>query len=117
MKKFLFVAVAMMALPAVAEPRDVFHRAALNFAVEQQQRLIAGQPVGVVPAGVGYGQTMNPSSDQLKALGYLKPDARVGGDVRMEFQPPGCQAERRSCELLVKTLVGGVPTVSTIRLR
>jgi hypothetical protein len=63
--------------------------------------------VMTIPHGSSYGQSLHPSTDALKAMGYLPPGAS-GGDVSLEFTPSGCnKGKAHKCSLIVYATVAG----------
>jgi hypothetical protein len=101
------------AIPAQADtvrPLDVLTSAANAYASEHLMQIYEKADITgviVIKHGAGYGQTLHPSIDQLKTLGYLPPNF-AGGDVSLEFSPAGClNAKAGDCSILVRAAAQG----------
>ena len=119
----LMLAVTLSApLIAVAQPTDDLSIAALAYASKYADKISNEAPVedsGVyIPSGSGYGQSMQPATDQLAALGYLPPTRSSSGLVKLTFKPSGCNLKKAgACVLDISVKAPRVATNQSIQLR
>lgn len=79
-----------------------------NAAAIRTEGVVTVNGVKIMP-GQQIGQTMHPTIDQLKAMGYVDPEYNHGGDVVLSSETPQCDksAELSACSLVLTTTVQG----------
>lgn len=111
---------AMPAHAGSVQPLDVLASAANAYASDHLMQIYAKADIGgviIIRHGTGYGQTLHPSIDQLKTLGYLPADFS-GGDVSLDFAPTGClNAKDGNCSVLVHAAAQGRGSLYSIPIR
>lgn len=116
-------AALVSAMPAQAgspKPLDVLASAANVYASDHLMQIYEKADIDgvvIIRGGTDYGETLHPSIDQLKTLGYL-PAGFSGGDVRLDFSPVGClNAKDADCAILVHAAAEGRENVYSIPIR
>ncbi len=118
-KAILLLTLTMITTAANAAEDDDFTFAAQAYAMANAEQLYRNEPIidksgMTIPAGLAYGQARHPSSDQLKALGFMRAASAVGGDATITFIPAGCNDTKvRLCNMVVRIGVSGRTTTNT----
>jgi len=119
---FLASSAATTASAMVSSDSETLSAAANAYAVNNLHALYADINVHdrtvSVPHGTGYGQSLHPSIDLLKALAYLPPQFTGGGEAQLAFEPVECNRHKvASCVLVVTTTVAGVSQTNRHAIR